>query len=96
MTVRDDLIEEMVQAAITDAFQQKGMSRDKQLEFDAAGQSYSFMGVNLRQCMEAAVTALEKSGWTITRAPVISADTPRAIGQDRGLSPDQLNAESDG
>ena len=67
MPVPDELIEAMTRAAVNDAFQQKGMSRDSRLQFDAAGQSYSFMGVDLKQCIAAAAAAIEENGWTISR-----------------------------
>ena len=96
MPTRDNLIETMTQAAVTDAFHQRGMDSDKMLDFDASGQSYSFMGVNLKQCMEAAVAALEASGWTLARVPGHAADTASPAASDRGVHPEDLTTENDG
>lgn len=96
MAIPDDLIETMVQAAVTEAFQQKGMSRDQQLKFDATGQDYNLMGIDLKHCMVAAIAAIESSGWTISRIASVGSDVATAVAQDRGVRPDELNAENDG
>ena len=42
MAVAEKVVEVMLQAALTDAFQ-KGLNQDQQLAFDQTGQSYRFM-----------------------------------------------------
>ena len=67
MDAPDEVIEMMTQAAITDAFRQKGLSEEQKLAFDAAGQTYRFMGVDLKESMRAAVAELDKNGWRLSR-----------------------------
>jgi hypothetical protein len=63
----EEALEVMVRAAITDAFQQRGLDPAAQLNFDAGEQSYQFMGVDLLQSMRAALEALQADGWQVTR-----------------------------
>ena len=63
----EELIDTMVKAAVTDAFQQRGLSPSTELVLAPGSESYQFMGVDLRQVMRAAVSALEEQGWRITR-----------------------------
>jgi hypothetical protein len=63
----EELIETMVRAAVTDAFHQRGLDPEAKLDIAPGAESYRFMGVDLRQVMRAAVTALEQEGWMIVR-----------------------------
>jgi hypothetical protein len=66
-TMTEEALQVMVRAAITDAFQQRGLDPAAQLNFDSGDQSYHFMGVDLLQSMRAALEALEAEGWQVTK-----------------------------
>ena len=68
MPISDEVAEIMVQAAVTDAFHQKGLSREQQLAFEENGQTYKMMGVDLKEAMRAAAAALEENGWVMVKA----------------------------